>query len=636
MPPQSLETAYRSELGNVFKTLLKSGIQTDELSSEDEALKQQLTQVGVGLSQPNSLNALMGAMLFYPTDQMKVRDAKTRLPAWIYNDYAAVFEAGAAEPVASIATSPAPMTVPTTPEPAIPQPIAAPAAAPITQPTETIPELPPVHQQDPSSIAFTNRAIGCANLYYIDPSDQDIILELRQIRHHLARHLAGIPPHQLESVYHTNVGDAYRALLKSNFRAEPLSQEETSIKQQLSQAGAGLTRPDSINALMGVMLYIPTGQLKVRDARNRLPGWLYGDYAAVFEADGMTAEQTVANPHPAEPIAPTTPNIPTAQNAPVVAPIPAPLPAPAISPPALPAPAANPYMPALAVNSPAFLNRLLGSVNLYAIDPSDRAICTELRQLRRRFADYWLTLEETSLEAIYQGDLGRGFKLLLTSGFQKEPLDSDDDAYKQALTQVAVGLTAPKATNAMMAAMLYFPTDKLRVQQADQRLPQWLLPDYLRVFEGKQVVESDGLDVQPPSPAFIDRFTAGVNHYQANAGDATAIAEVRRLRHALAQYWLNLEPAELQTVYGSPLGHAHRLLLGSGFAKLDKTPLDRDTFKQISGVLAQGMTNPKALNYFVAAMLYCAPANLQVADAASILPAWLLADYNRFFAAVAT
>lgn len=619
MPPQSLETAYRSELGNVFRALLNSGVQNDELSSEDEALKQQLTQAGVGLSQPNSLNALMGAMLFYPADQMKVRDAKSRLPAWVYGDYVAVFESDTSTSntaTASTATVPtATAALPTVTQTPAPQPV--PTPAPPAQ--ETIPELPPVHQQDPNSTAFTNRAIGCANLYYIDPSDQEIVLELRQIRHHLARHLAGTPPQQLEALYRTNVGDAYRALLKSDFRAEPLSQEEASIKQQLTQAGAGLTRPDSINALMGVMLYIPSGQLKVRDAQTRLPAWLYGDYVAAFET-GVTPTPAAA-PLASTPVA-ATPAPPTP-----VAPIAAPA--------ALPAPATNPYMPELAVDSPAFLNRLLGSVNLYMIDPTDRAICAELRQLRRRFSDHWLTIDESKLETIYQGDLGRGFKLLLQSGFQKEPLDSDDEAYKQALTQVAIGLTAPKAINAMMVAMLYFPTDKLRVQAAEQRLPGWLLPDYLRVFEGKQVADPNTLDVQPPSQAFIDRLTAAINRYQANTSDAATIAEVRRLRHALAQYWISLEPAQLQATYASPLGNVQRLILGSGFTKLEKTPLDRDTFKQISGVLAQGMANPKALNYFAAAMLYCAPANLQVADAARILPAWLLADYSRFFAAVA-
>jgi hypothetical protein len=607
MPPQSLETAYRSELGSVFRTLLKSGIQNDELSSDDEALKQQLTQVGVGLSQPNSLNALMGAMLFYPADQMKVRDAQSRLPAWVYGDYVAVFESDTSTVTAPAAT-------------ATPQPV--PAPVPIAQPApETIPELPPVHQQDPNSTAFTNRAIGCANLYYIDPSDQEIILELRQIRHHLARHLAGTPPQQLEALYRTNVGDAYRALLKSDFRGEPLAQEEASIKQQLTQASAGLTRPDSINALMGVMLYTPSGQLKVRDAQTRLPVWLYGDYVAAFETGVTPTPAVAAAPMASTPVA-ATPAPPTA-----VAPIAAPA--------TLPAPAANPYMPSLAVDSPAFLNRLLGSVNLYMIDPTDRAICTELRQLRRRFSDHWLTIDESNLETVYQSDLGRGFKLLLNSGFQKEPLDSEDDAYKQALTQVAVGLTAPKAINAMMLAMLYFPTDKLRVQQAEQRLPAWLLPDYLRIFEGKQVADPNALDVQPPSQAFIDRLTASLNRYQANPSDAAAISDIRRLRHALANYWINLDPTQIQAAYASPLGQAQRLALGSNFAKTEKTPLDRDAFKQISSVLAQGMNNPKAMNYFVAAMLYCAPDKLQVANAASILPSWLLEDYNRFFAGVA-
>ncbi len=618
MPPQSLETAYRSELGNVFKTLLKSGIQSEPLSSEDEALKQQLTQAGVGLSQPNSLNALMGAMLFYPADTMKVRDAKTRLPAWVYGDYAAVFESGAA-------VAAAPATVPAAASISAPTPVTQGAAQSAIDPN-SIPELPPVHEQDPSSTEFTNRAIGCANLYYIDPSDKEIVLELRQIRHHLARHLAGLSPQSLESVYRTNVGDAYRALLKSEFRSkEPLSREEASISQQLGQASAGLTQPHSINALMGVLLYSPTGKLQVRDARNRLPAWLYADYAAAFEAGGVTGDLV------ASPVA----------SASAPGPAPAPTSAAAATVPAgatiasLPAPMATPHMPDLAVESPQFLNRLLGSANLYAIDPDDAAICSEVRGIRRRFADYWLTLDESQLEAAYQSDLGRGYKLLLSSGFQKESLESEEEAYKQALTKVAAGLTAPKALNAMMAAMLYFPTDKLRVPQAEQRLPGWLLPDYMRVFEGKQVADPTGLDVQPPSPEFAARLSAGVNRYQNDRTDASAVAELRRLRHALAHYWMQLDPSQVAAVYGGPLGQAQRQLLGVGFSALEKTPLDRETFKELSGVLAQGMSHLHAIGYFVAAMLYCRPAQLKIDNPHEVLPSWLLTDYSRFFAGVA-
>jgi len=627
VPPEAIETAYTSELGQVYRTLLKSNLQAEPLSSEDEQLKQQLTQLGAGLTQPNAVNAVLGAMLFYPADQLKVRDAQTRLPAWLYPDYAAVFEAGATVTVNAQTVTAQAVTTPTMPTvPAATTTTATPDLTAVSVAAEGgLPELPPVFQQDPTSIAFTNRAIGCANLYYIDPSEQEIVAELHQIRLHLARYLMTVETSELERLWTTNVGEAYRALLKSEFRQEALTADSETYKQELTQIGAGLTQPKSLNALMGAMLFYPTGQMKVRDAQTRLPAWLYRDYAAVFETDTpstpVEASPMIANTQPIAPSAPTPTPAPPTPTTSVT---------PANPTTALPAPAANTYMPELEVTSAPFLNRLLGSVNLYHIDPTDLDICNELRKIRRRFSDYWLTIETAQLETVYQGDLGRGFKLLLGSGFQKEPLDSDEEQYKQAITQVAVGLQAPKSLNAMMVAMLYYPTDKLRVQDAETRLPAWLLGDYKNIFEGK-TPEVQTLDVQPPSAEFFQRLSNVINLFNANKNDAQAITQLRQLRHAFAQYWLNVEPSQLPSLMAGTIGNAQRQLIASGFAAIEKTPLDRQAFQQLSSVLGQGLQASKAINYFLAAMLYCRPDQLKLDNPEQLLPAWLVGDYRRFF-----
>jgi hypothetical protein len=42
------------------------------------------------------------------------------------------------------------------------------------------------------------------------------------------------------------------------------------------------------------------------------------------------------------------------------------------------------------------------------------------------------------------------------------------------------------------------------------------------------------------------------------------------------------------------------------------------------------MTEPKAINHLLAAMLYSRPGQLQVQDANRCLPWWLLEDYHKF------
>jgi hypothetical protein len=48
---------------------------------------------------------------------------------------------------------------------------------------------------------------------------------------------------------------------------------------------------------------------------------------------------------------------------------------------------------------------------------------------------------------------------------------------------VAAGLEKPAGLKAFLGAMMYYPPGKMKVSNADQRLPAWLLPTYRAVFE---------------------------------------------------------------------------------------------------------------------------------------------------------
>ncbi|MBP0005272.1 MAG: glycosyltransferase [Cyanobacteria bacterium SBC] len=565
LPTEQLQEAYNGEIGKAFQAILKSDFQKESLSESDQQYRQELTELGAGLAKPKALNALMGAMLYYPDDQMKVRDARNRLPAWLVADYETVFE---------------------TEQPTTAEPITA-SSTPQTQTAST-----------EFSTEFLNRLVGCVNLYDIDPSDQSIIGELRQLRHQITVKLMAQAPENLEVLYAGEVGKVYKSLLRSGFQKEPVTEAENQVKQQLAQIWKSENNPRSINAILSIFLYFSPGTMKVQDAPNRLPTWLYNDYADVFEsvlppnAGQEAVSQVAVQPTPA------TMAIPAA------------------------------IVPDDPVESPKFLNRLLGTVNLYNIDPSDPSIVAQLHQIRRQFVEHWMTVPDVELENTYKGDVGRGYRILLGSGFQKEPLSEAETQYRQQLTQLGVELNQPKSLNALMGAMLYYPPSQMKVQDARTRLPEWLISDYEKVFEGNVAIA--GSEAMPPSPEFLKRLTACVNLFQIDANDANAIAQLRQVRQQFAQYWLSLPTEQLESAY-SQLGEGYRRLVGSGLQRLPKTDAEQSLFGQLKAELGQGVGRPKFLNCILAAMLYCRSDQLRFDNAQSLLPSWLIGDFNRFF-----
>lgn len=126
--------------------------------------------------------------------------------------------------------------------------------------------------QDVNTTEFINRAIGCANLYYIDPTDQSIIEELRQIRRQMAEFWLNTPPEQLQHFYQSHLGQAYQKLVSSQMQKEPLTPAEQTFVQQLAnQLMLGMKSPKAINFLLAARLYRP---VQIAPNTPGIPDWL--------------------------------------------------------------------------------------------------------------------------------------------------------------------------------------------------------------------------------------------------------------------------------------------------------------------------------------------------------------------------
>jgi len=104
---------------------------------------------------------------------------------------------------------------------------------------------------------------------------------------------------------------------------------------------------------------------------------------------------------------------------------------------------------------------------------------------RRQLADSWLKVPSEFLEKAYSGDMGNAHRRLIESNLRNEPLTQEENAFLQ---MVITELTKRSATdpasaiNYLLAAMLYLPSDRLKIENARESLPKWLIGDYERFF----------------------------------------------------------------------------------------------------------------------------------------------------------
>ena len=123
-----------------------------------------------------------------------------------------------------------------------------------------------------------NRLLGLSNLYYIDPEDQEIRVELEQVRSSLADCIKRCPESELQSLWGTDLGDRYWSLVRSGLQKEALSVSDEERRQEAVRllnagSGGGFGTPGAINAFLIAMMYFLPGSMKVDDAEQKIPAW---------------------------------------------------------------------------------------------------------------------------------------------------------------------------------------------------------------------------------------------------------------------------------------------------------------------------------------------------------------------------
>ena len=264
------------------------------------------------------------------------------------------------------------------------------------------------------------------------------------------------PEDLLPSLWSSPVGEVTKSMIRSLKPDTMFSSEQVSLRNSIGERlAAGLQAPMATQFLLANFLYSPPGLLQIADAESQLPEWLYADYCAIYEnRDTSVHEQKLAQPATE-----------------------------------LPQPDFGVFPSSLQelVGNRIQLNRLLGLSNLYYIDPEDQEILNELRQVRLALIEAIERCPENQLESIWATDLGDRYWALVRSGIQKEVMTPTEEQKKHAATQrlnpaSGGGFGTPGAVNAVLVAMVLFEPGTMKINDAEQKLPAWLLPSYQQIF----------------------------------------------------------------------------------------------------------------------------------------------------------
>ena len=281
--------------------------------------------------------------------------------------------------------------------------------------------------------------------------------DARLARHRLSQFWLAAPLDQLESFYSGCFGELQRLMLSGPLISQELARDERRWRRKLiQQLENDVTQPARLNLLLAAMLYVPSGKMRVEKPSSYLPEWLIEDYIAFCDpalADELrgpigflqSAEHVVAEPL-SQVESQQVPQLDQRRGAQA--------------------------LEILADST--YTTRMQGLINLHAIDPNDPEVNEQLADLRRLLSQLWLDTPAGQLEVLHHSSTGDLYRALLRSRFGASPLSNEDRELRAALLPLVDDLSTPGAAQALLAAMPFFPPEKIEPAGGMEHLPSWL------------------------------------------------------------------------------------------------------------------------------------------------------------------
>ena len=110
----------------------------------------------------------------------------------------------------------------------------------------------------------------------------------------------------------------------------------------------------------------------------------------------------------------------------------------------------------------------------------------ELLELRSKLAELILRTDDSSLESSFSTDFADRY-WSVRSGIQSVPLSPEMEKIKESVKakltpSLGGGFSSPGAISAFLVAMMLYEPGSMRVDDAEHKLPSWLLSGYQEIF----------------------------------------------------------------------------------------------------------------------------------------------------------
>ena len=234
-----------------------------------------------------------------------------------------------------------------------------------------------------------------------------------------------------------------------------------------------------------------------------------------------------------------------------------------------------------------------------SVNPS-AATLQAARQARHCLSVFWLAAPSDQLELLYASSIGVLQRLQLEGPLVRQALARDEQRWcDQLQQQLADPDQKPRQFNMLLALMPYTRPGQLSVSAPLTSLPEWLLADYAAYCEpelqlqrpvglleasndeasnddaANTLEELGPLTSQRGDEAMawfrddeaVTRMSALINRYSLDSTDQEVLEELSGLRCIVAQLWLDVEPAQLQNLYDSPVGLVTRSLITANYGR---------------------------------------------------------------------
>jgi hypothetical protein len=280
----------------------------------------------------------------------------------------------------------------------------------------------------------------------------------------------------------------------------------------------------------------------------------------------------------------------------------------------------------------------------------------QARHARHCLSSFWLSAPIDQLKSLYDGEIGELQRNVLTSCLPVQPLAADELEWRDQLSQqLHQQWDAPERVNLLLALMPFFAPGGMKVEQAQEQVPDWLLKDYASYCDpllSARLQQPVGF-LQPSSPAeettseatrnaalalserrgqdalslfeqaeVVNRMAALINLYGLDPGDDATRSELAGLRDTIAQLWLDVHPDQLEKLYRTPVGTVHRSLITSGFSREMVNEKDQLTRRELASRV-EDLSQPSAINNLLASLLYFEHGKVEFVAGQEFIPKWL-------------